>query len=67
MKTFMTGCLLLLIVASCKRKITEQSASKGRKASSELTITSYYVNGASGNDANAGTSAATALKTIQAA
>jgi len=67
MKTFITGCLLLLIVASCKKEVTEQSDAKGRKASTELTIVHYYVNGATGNDANAGTSAATALKTIQAA
>jgi hypothetical protein len=67
MKTFMTGCLLLLIVASCKKEVTEQSSAKERRASTELTITSYYVNGASGNDANAGTTPATALKTIQAA
>lgn len=67
MRTFMTGCLLLLVIASCKKEVMEQSASKDRKASSELTIVSYYVNGTSGNDANAGTTAATALKTIQAA
>ncbi|HEY1166942.1 MAG TPA: hypothetical protein VGE90_17325 [Chitinophaga sp.] len=67
MKTFITGCLVLLIVASCKKEVTEQSDAKGRKASTELAIVHYYVNGATGNDTNAGTSAATALKTIQAA
>ncbi len=67
MKTLMTGCLFVLLIASCKKEVTDQSASDPRKASAELVVTHYYVNGASGNDANAGTTAATALKTIQAA
>jgi len=67
MKAFMAGCLCLLVIASCKKEETEQTPSNGRKATTELAIVSYYVNGASGNDANAGTSTSTALKTIQAA
>jgi len=43
-----------------------QSATSKDKAML-LALTSYYVNGSSGNDTNSGTSAAAALKTIQAA
>ncbi|GAA0525648.1 right-handed parallel beta-helix repeat-containing protein [Chitinophaga japonensis] len=59
--------MLLLAVASCKREVTDPLTEKESKTFSTLAVTSYYVNGASGNDANAGTSPAAALKTIQAA
>lgn len=63
----MTGCLFVLVIASCKKEVADQPADKERTASTELVVTKYYVNGATGNDANAGTTAAAALKTIQAA
>src|SRR5690606_2378048 len=66
-KTWIAGCLLLLAAAACKRGATAPLTGKAGKTLSTLSVTNYYVNGATGNDANAGTSPAAALKTIQAA
>lgn len=60
------ACLLMATLISCSRKDSEL-IQKDTEQASVLAITSYYVNGTSGNDANAGTSASTALKTIQKA
>ncbi|MBW8687042.1 right-handed parallel beta-helix repeat-containing protein [Chitinophaga rhizophila] len=59
-------CLLLATLFSCTKKEVEQPADTATPEQL-LAITNYYVNGASGNDANTGTSATAALKTIQAA
>ncbi|UPK66760.1 right-handed parallel beta-helix repeat-containing protein [Chitinophaga filiformis] len=60
------ACLLMATLISCSKKDSELIRDKAQSASA-LAITNYYVNGATGNDANAGTSETTALKTIQKA
>ncbi|MVT08462.1 right-handed parallel beta-helix repeat-containing protein [Chitinophaga tropicalis] len=65
MKNAIVACLLLATIISCRKEseIVEDES----KEAALLSVTGYYVNGTSGNDANAGTSATSALKTIQAA
>lgn len=58
------ACLVIATLMSCNKK---DAALIDKDVHKALAITSYYVNGASGNDANTGTSASAALKTIQAA
>jgi hypothetical protein len=65
MKNAIAACLLLATITSCKKETTPLR--DDTQIAAVLAITSYYVNGTSGSDTNAGTSAATALKTIQAA
>ncbi|SHN16448.1 right-handed parallel beta-helix repeat-containing protein [Chitinophaga sp. CF418] len=60
------ACLLMATLISCSKKDSEL-IQKDVESASALAITNYYVNGTSGNDANAGTSESTALKTIQKA
>lgn len=74
MKNLFLIVLCVFILSSCSKnselRNTETISSttgKMETANIALALTNYYVNGASGNDANAGTSTATALKTIQAA
>lgn len=67
---FLLGILALLLNACSKKNEINGLSAKNEKESSAqnlLAVTSFYVNGTSGNDANAGTSPALALKTIQAA
>lgn len=65
MKNAIVACLLLASIISCKKE-SEIRKDETAKASL-LSITNYYVNGTTGNDANTGTSDVTALKTIQEA
>lgn len=75
MKNLFLLSMLAIILASCSKKneintLSGDKADSTQKRSSNLkvfAVANYYVNGASGSDANAGTSTATALKTIQAA
>ncbi|TWV93034.1 choice-of-anchor Q domain-containing protein [Chitinophaga pinensis] len=60
------ACLLLATLIACSKK-EDKLREETPDAHPELAITNYYVNGTSGNDANTGTTATTALKTIQAA
>ena len=67
---FLLGILAFLLTACSKKNEINGLSAKNEKESAVqnlLAITSFYVDGASGNDANAGTSPALALKTIQAA
>lgn len=58
------ACLVIAALFSCNKKESELIDKDVHK---QLAITSYYVNGSTGNDENAGTSESTALKTIQKA
>jgi hypothetical protein len=58
------ACLLITALFSCNKKENE---SIGKDLHNEQAVTSYYVNGTSGDNANTGTSPASAVKTIQAA
>jgi hypothetical protein len=67
---FLLGMFALILASCSKKNEIKDLPTEGAKAGSKLRVSAlanYYVNGATGNDANAGTSAATALKTIQAA
>lgn len=67
---FLLGIFAFILTACSKQKEIEGLSTKNQKESSAqnvLAITSFYVNGTSGNDANAGTSPSLPLKTIQAA
>jgi hypothetical protein len=70
-QTFMRKLHLLFVLAlalgACQK--TENQVAKDARSGAKRTtaVTNYYVNGASGNDANTGTSAGASLKTIQAA
>lgn len=68
---FLLGMLLFTFCSCSKQNLTEEKLTLGsEKAALPYVISSianYYVDGTSGNDANAGTSPSEALKTIQAA
>jgi hypothetical protein len=67
---FLLGMFALILASCSKKNEIKDLPTEDGKAGSKLRLSAlanYYVNGATGNDANAGTSAATALKTIQAA
>lgn len=69
-KVLLLGIFAVIMTSCSKQNEINGLSVENAKASSKLNvlaITSYYVNGTSGNDANAGTSASAALKTIQAA
>jgi hypothetical protein len=63
---FLLG-MFVLIMSACSKKNEINELEAGTAKPRALTLVGYYVNGATGNDANPGTSASTALKTIQAA
>ncbi|CAM3986498.1 hypothetical protein SAMN06265348_104441 [Pedobacter westerhofensis] len=71
MKKIFLAVVVVFILNSCAKqndiKSLSEEKSKTTAMSSVLALNSYYVNGTSGSDSNDGTSAATALKTIQAA
>lgn len=66
-KTLLLGCSSLLLFFACKKEVEDKLTNKGTTAVTVAAITNYYVNGTTGNDANAGTSDTAPLKTIQAA
>jgi hypothetical protein len=63
---FLLG-MFVLMMSACSKKNEINELETGTAKARALTLVGYYVNGATGNDANPGTSASTALKTIQAA
>ena len=67
MKNTLAVCLLILVASACKKENVDRLTNKDALAVSTLAVTNYYVNATTGNDANAGTTDLTALKTIQAA
>jgi hypothetical protein len=66
MKNVLVLCCAILALASCK-KDTPLKKDADTVAVTPAVVTSIYVNGATGNDANTGSTASTPLKTIQAA
>jgi hypothetical protein len=56
----------LFALAACKKERTVLNGLLNH-GKATATVTNYYVNGSTGNDANTGTTASAALKTIQAA
>jgi hypothetical protein len=74
MKNLLLIVLFAFVFSSCSKdneikeiQAVEPSTGKIETVRKTSALINYYVNGTSGNDANAGTSTATALKTIQAA
>lgn len=69
MKNLRVLFVLLIALGGCKKNSESPAAAEAKADSKKATfaVTNYYVNGASGNDANTGLTAAAALKTIQAA
>jgi len=58
------ACLVIATLISCNKK---ETLVLEKEAFTMLAVTNYYVNVTTGNDANAGTTDLTPLKTIQAA
>jgi len=67
MRNSISACLCLLLITSCKKTEVLQETTATSKTVARAVTTFYYVNGASGNDTNSGTSSSSPLKTIQAA
>lgn len=67
MKNLISCALLLLLFSACSKVSKDNDITPDNGNVKTELITSYYVNGATGNDSNNGTAAGTALKTIQAA
>lgn len=67
MKKTLTVCLLVLVAFACKKENVDRLQNDSNLGISALAITNYYVNAATGNDSNAGTTELTAFKTIQKA
>jgi len=66
MKNTLAVCLLTIAAMSCNKENVTKLTNKDGLAVTTPVITNYYVS-PTGNDTNAGTTSATALKTIQAA
>jgi hypothetical protein len=62
--------LFLSVCAGCSKQSSLEPVTKTSATANHLSVstvgTNYYVNASTGNDANSGLSATTALKTIQA-
>ena len=67
MKHTLAVCLLMLVASACKKENVDRITNDNTLGVSTLAVTNYYVNAATGNDTNAGTTDLTALKTIQKA